>query len=138
VSHRTLDALPDRRRSPEVLGLVSENISVRESASALEYSTARPSKTGPTRSDRSRWGTIGAYTVHAKHDPRLTTAPARKAFLGRFEAGLDQSLPPEERARRIAAARRLYFLRLADASARARRAKVRRSSSDSQPGGGVR
>ena len=63
-------------------------------------------------------GRIGAYVTHSRNDPRVTTAPARAAFLARFEREADASDPegkldPVERARRVAYLRRLYFARLA-------------------------
>lgn len=68
-------------------------------------------------------GRIGAYALHATHDSREITAPARRAFLARFEDAVDpeRTLPVKERARRAEMARRAYFTRLAYASAKARR-----------------
>jgi hypothetical protein len=65
---------------------------------------------------------LGAYALHASHDPRETTAAARAAFLSRFEHEVDPEgvLPAAERARRAENARKLYFGRLALKSARAR------------------
>ncbi len=56
-------------------------------------------------------------------DPSARTAPARQAFLDRFEREVDPdgTLPPAERARRAEHARKAYFTRLALASAKARR-----------------
>lgn len=56
-------------------------------------------------------------------DPAAATAPARQAFLNRFEQQVDPdlSLPPAERSRRAAHARKAYFTRLALKSAQARR-----------------
>lgn len=34
-----------------------------------------------TPAERSLRGRMGAYAVHARYDPRVTTAPARAAFL---------------------------------------------------------
>lgn len=70
-------------------------------------------------------GRIGAYTLHATHDPRETTKPARAAFLARFEREVDPDgkLPPAERLRRAGYARKAYFTRLALRSAQARRRK---------------
>jgi hypothetical protein len=50
------------------------------------------------------------------------TAPARAAFLARFEAEVDPEgiLPPEERARRAEFARKAYFAGMAFKSAKAR------------------
>lgn len=61
---------------------------------------------------------LGALAVHARHDPRATTAPGRAAFLARFEREVDAADPegkldPVERARRVVYLRRLYFARLA-------------------------
>lgn len=76
---------------------------------------------------RSLRGRIGAYALHSTHDPRETTAAARRAFLSRFENEVDPEgkLPELERARRAEAARKLYFSRLALKSAKARRKAAR-------------
>jgi len=74
-------------------------------------------------------GRIGAHLVHARYDGRLLTAPARAAFLGRFERQVDPDgrLPADERRRRAAHLRAAYFARLARASALARaKRKARR------------
>jgi hypothetical protein len=65
---------------------------------------------------------MGAYVVHARYDPRQTTAPARAAFLKRFldEVDPDRVLPEPERLRRAAAARKGYFTRLAFLASRGR------------------
>lgn len=70
-------------------------------------------------------GRIGAYRLHATHDPRETTANARAAFLSRFEKEVDpnRELPEGERLRRAEAARKAYFARLAYQSAVARAKK---------------
>ena len=72
-------------------------------------------------------GRVGAFRLHATHDPRVTTAKARAAFLARFEAEVDPdgTLDPAERHRRALAARRAYFTRLALRSAQARRRRRR-------------
>lgn len=61
--------------------------------------------------------------MHARHDAKLTTAAARRAFMDRFEREVDPdaTLPLDERVRRANHARRAYFLRLSLISARARR-----------------
>lgn len=66
---------------------------------------------------------IGAHALHASHDSRELTVPARAAFLARFEAEVDPDgiLPEAERRRRAEHARKAYFARLALASAKARR-----------------
>lgn len=70
----------------------------------------------------ARRGRIGAFRLHATHDPRETTAKARATFLQRFEREVDPEgvLPEDERRRRAEYARRAHFARLARASARAR------------------
>jgi hypothetical protein len=62
--------------------------------------------------------------LHAKvNDPAAHTAPARAAFLDKFDREVDPDgvLKPEDRARRSAHARKAYFTRLALKSAQARR-----------------
>jgi hypothetical protein len=66
----------------------------------------------------ARSSRLAGLATAARHDPRMTTAPARTAFLARFEREVDASDPDGrldrvERARRIAYLRRLYFARLA-------------------------
>lgn len=60
-------------------------------------------------------GRIGAYRLHATHDPKETTGKAREAFLGRFlrEVDPDSVLADDERVRRAEYARKAYFARLA-------------------------
>jgi len=62
-------------------------------------------------------GRIGAYRLHATHDPRETTRKARERFLERFEWEVDPdgALPKDERSRRAEYARKAYFARLARA-----------------------
>lgn len=81
-------------------------------------------------------GRIGAYALHARHDPRETTRKARETFLNRFldEVDRDRTLPEAERLRRAEAARKAYFARLALASARVRSGKAKRTSN---PRGGA-
>lgn len=70
---------------------------------------------------RSAIARIGAYSLHAQG--KTNTAPARAAFLRRFEDEVDpdHELDPAERARRAGHARKAYFARLALKSAQARR-----------------
>lgn len=77
------------------------------------------------RDDMADRGRIGAFVLHSRHDSGELTAPARAAFLSRFESEVDPDglLSPEERARRAEYARKAYFARLARASAKARREK---------------
>jgi hypothetical protein len=67
-------------------------------------------------------GRIGAYVTHSLHDPRETTAKARRTFLDRFydQVDPDRTLPDDERERRATAAKSAYFRKLALKS-RARR-----------------
>lgn len=76
----------------------------------------------PSASMRALRGRLGAYSLHATHDPRETTAAARSAFMGRFYRDVDPegNLPEEERSRRAEAARKAHFTRLALASVKAR------------------
>ncbi len=77
-----------------------------------------------TSAERSLAGRIGAAHLHSRiTDPAAHTAPARKAFLDRFERQVDPdcTLAPEDRARMAEQARKAYFLSLALKSARARR-----------------
>ena len=78
--------------------------------------------------EMARRGRIGAYARLAKHDARELTAPARTAFLSRFEKDVDPdgTLPPEERERRAAFARKAHFARLARLSAIARAGKAKK------------
>ncbi|MDP9094351.1 MAG: hypothetical protein M3N95_15810 [Actinomycetota bacterium] len=67
---------------------------------------------------------LAAHSLHARiHDETAHTAPARLAFLARFEREVDpgEKLPLEERRRRADHARKAYFTRLALASVKARR-----------------
>ena len=68
-------------------------------------------------------GRIGAFRLHATHDPRETTRTARLAFRTRFDRLVDpdNKLPTAERERRAEAARRAYYAQLAQKSAAARR-----------------
>lgn len=90
-------------------------------------------KATPLNRRRSQAGRIGAYTQHARHDPRETTRAARIAFLKRFEDEVDpaRQLPEAERGRRATAAKKAYFARLAMLSAKSRAARSRRNGSAS-------
>jgi len=79
----------------------------------------------PSATERALRARLAAHSLHARvADPAAHTAPARRAFLDRFEREVDPDglLPTEERQRRAEHARKAYFLRLALASAKARRA----------------
>jgi len=83
----------------------------------------------------STLGRIGAHALHATHDPRETTAPARAAFLDRFQkqADPDGTLDPAERARRAHHLRAAYFTRLAIRSAQVRRQRANRRQNGGAP-----
>ncbi len=89
-----------------------------------------------TSAQRSLRARIGAHSLHASHDPQKITAPARAAFLARFEEQVDPEhlLPEGERKRRAEHARKAHFTRLALASSKARReasaAALREESAD--------
>jgi hypothetical protein len=76
-----------------------------------------------TPQDRSTLGRLGAYSRWAHEDPKPALAKVRKGFDARFEDEVDPDrvLPPAERARRVEAARKAYFTKLALQSAKARR-----------------
>ena len=77
--------------------------------------------------DRVLQGRIGAFRLHATHDPRETTRNARRAFLDSFERRVDPHgvLPAPERQRRADYARRAHFAQLARLSALKRRSRRR-------------
>lgn len=68
---------------------------------------------------------MAAYVMHATHDPKETTKPARRAFEESFLRKVDPDgvLPVEERERRAAALRKAHFINLARKSAKARAAR---------------
>lgn len=82
-------------------------------------------------------GRIGAYVTHATHDPRETTAAARRTFRDSFleQVDPDRTLPPEERRRRAEALYRAHMARLALKSARTRAQKARRRANGRPKGG---
>jgi hypothetical protein len=76
------------------------------------------------RTERVLRARLAAHALHAKvSDPTAHTAPAREAFLSRFEKEVDADgiLPSEERVRRAEHAKKAYFLKLAMASRNARK-----------------
>lgn len=88
--------------------------------------------------DRVLRARIAAHVLHAQiSDEAAHTAPARAAFLSRFEREVDPDgvLDPQERARRAEHAKKAYFLKLALASRKARAAK-RRTNTSRKPDGG--
>jgi hypothetical protein len=78
------------------------------------------------RTAKSLGGRIGANRRWAKEPDRVAAlAPARKAFLDRFEREVDPDgvLDPVERGKRAENARKAYFAQLALWSHQARRRK---------------
>lgn len=65
--------------------------------------------------ERSLRARVAAYSLHARYDPRQTTAKARATFMSSFERLVDpdQKLPYAERLRRAEAARKAHYARLA-------------------------
>ena len=76
--------------------------------------------------DRSLRARLAAHHLHAQvADPSAHTAPARQAFLDRFERQVDPAVTdPARRAEMAEHARKAYFLGLALKSAAARRKKA--------------
>lgn len=80
-----------------------------------------------TPAQRTLSARLAAHSLHARVvDPSAHTAPARAAFMDRFEREVDPdgSLAPEVRERLASHARKAYFARLALKSAQARRRKA--------------
>lgn len=99
--------------------------------SADDERTPKAYRDSLTPAERSLRGRIGAYRLHALHDPKQTTAKARSAFLARFLDEQPTDLPEPERIRRATAARRSHMAALAYRSARAR--GKRKPSTESSP-----
>lgn len=89
-----------------------------------------------TPQERTLRAKLGAYTLHAKHDAKQTTAKGRATFLARFETEVDPegTLTLAERQRRAQYARKAYFARLALLSAKTRRKKKERKENRSTKG----
>ncbi len=70
-------------------------------------------------------GRLGGLTTSMKHNMNDVAANARRGLQARFENEVDpeRALTDEERARRVEAARKLYYQRLAMSGAAARRGK---------------
>jgi hypothetical protein len=86
-----------------------------------------------TPAQRSLRGRLAAETSWANTvDPSARTAPARAAFLDRFERQVDPDgvLDPADRVRRAEHARKAHFARLALRSAQARRRRARPDDQD--------
>jgi hypothetical protein len=80
--------------------------------------------TGLSLGERVLRARMGGYARAAKYDGTEVTEKARRTFDDRFyeEVDPEQQLPPAERERRVAAARKRYFTELAYKSARSRAA----------------
>ena len=78
-----------------------------------------------TPEQRSLRARIAATYMHLRYEPEEVTAPARRAFLRRFEREVDPlgSLPEAERKTKAHMALRAHMLRLALASSRARQSR---------------
>jgi hypothetical protein len=108
-------------RVPTQRGEMDHQLSSRAESSDR---SERPRK--PTAA-RTLGGRIGAYRRWARtSDWTAATAPAREAFMGRFEREVDPDgvLPERERAQRAQAARRAYYAELALKSLAARRKRA--------------
>jgi hypothetical protein len=81
--------------------------------------------------ERSLRARVAAYSLHARYDPRQTTAKARETFMNSFERLVDPAgkLPPAERLRRAEAARKAHYARLARLSHMTRQSR-RRAEAD--------
>jgi hypothetical protein len=85
-----------------------------------------------TPSERSLRARLAAHAMHARHDPRQTTAAATKAQLSRYErqaieeaaARGEPPLRPEEITRRAGHLLRAHMSRLSLAASRARARKA--------------
>jgi hypothetical protein len=77
-----------------------------------------------TPAQRSLRSRLGGLRTAATHDTRENTAPAREALARKFvdQVDPDRQLPEAERARRVEAAKKLYYTQLAYKSSRARSA----------------
>ena len=73
--------------------------------------------------DRVLHARMAAHVLHSRYDSKELTAPARRAFLERFEREVDPDsvLEPAERRRRAEHAKKAHFYRMALASSRARK-----------------
>ncbi len=79
-----------------------------------------------TPTERALNARIAAHALHAGvSDPSAHTAPARQAFLSRFDKQVDPDgvLEPAERARRAEHAKKAHMLGLARKSALARKGR---------------
>jgi hypothetical protein len=91
-----------------------------------------------TPAERTMRAQLGAHSQWARCDDRTErTAAARKGFDKRFENQVDPNgvLDPAERAKRAENARQAHMLKLALASAKARRAKSLKSRIPTEGGG---
>ena len=90
-----------------------------------------------TTAQRALYGRIGAAVARARHSPTELTAAGRAAFLGRFVEQARALRPDADDAEIIRVAgelKRVYFLRLAAASSRARSKKAATAINGGGPG----
>jgi uncharacterized membrane protein YccC len=87
----------------------------------------------PDPHERALRARIAAFSLHARYDPRQTTAKARATFATSFERLVDPDLklPLAERLRRAEAARRAHYARLARLSHLTRRSRRDSKSQES-------
>jgi hypothetical protein len=86
----------------------------------------RAREAGPSASERSLRGRIGAYTRWANTEDRyMATSAMREGFYAKFEREVDPEgkLTPEERAKRAEWARKAHYQRMALKAAQKRRRK---------------
>ncbi|WP_235826480.1 hypothetical protein [Candidatus Frankia alpina] len=95
----------------------------RQATDAVPVVSPAAERAQPRESVRRLRAQIAVNARLATEDPVAMTAPARRAFLGKFEALADPDgvLPPDERARRAGHLRKAHMQRLALRSVQARR-----------------
>lgn len=100
---------------------------------------AEPPTAGLTPAQRSLRSRMAAYELHSRVDGKMHTAPARAAFLERFENQVDpdRRLSDEERRHRADLALRAHMSRLALKSSKARQAKGRTSDRSARSTSGL-
>lgn len=112
-----------RRSGPTAASIWARACSQSRRQRASKRRRSARTRKGLTAEQRVLRSRLGAYRLHATHNPKETTKKAREAFARRFEREVDPDgvLAPAERSRRVEAARRAYFTRLALRSSQARR-----------------
>lgn len=93
----------------------------------------RPYNTTLTPAERKLRAQIATHTAWANCEDRTArTAPARQAFIDKFEREVDPEgkLPIEERARRAESARKAWYAKMAYRSAQSRKRNKARQAAD--------